>query len=135
MPVLISMCIPINVNSIIYLFKFCHVNVNNKDSAAHCDILHSWVHMKCNKFNYIDYKCPHGSNDLSDSLSCCSNIFPFETQTNIDFIFSITTTNSLSLDTNSDNDKESLLSLKPPSGLALLYNQLNNTFPEKKQWP
>ena len=51
----------------------------------------------------------------------------------IDFIFSITTTNSLSLDTNSDNDKESLLSLKPPSGLALLYNQLNNTFPEKKQ--
>ena len=89
--------------------------------------------MKCNKFNYIDYKCPHGSNDLSDSLSCCSNIFPFETQTNIDFIFSITTTNSLSLDTNSDNDKESLLSLKPPSGLALLYNQLNNTFPEKKQ--
>ena len=51
----------------------------------------------------------------------------------IDFIFSITTTNSLSLDTNSDNDKESFLSLKPPSGLALLYNQLNNTFPEKKQ--
>ena len=38
---------------------------------------------------------------------------------------------TFSQSTNSDNDKESLLSLKPPSNLALLYNQFNNTSPEK----
>lgn len=37
---------------------------------------------------------------------------------------------SLSQATNSDNDEESSLSLKPPSHLALLYNQLNNTSSE-----
>ena len=32
------MCIPINVNNIVYPCKSCHVNVNNKDSAAQCGI-------------------------------------------------------------------------------------------------
>ena len=32
---------------------------------------------------------------------------------------------------NSDNNEESLLLLKPPSDLALLYNQFNNTSSEK----
>ena len=59
--------------------------------------------------------------------------FLLATQTNKDFISSITTANFFSQGTNSDNDEESLLSLKPPSDLALLYNQFNNTSPEKKQ--
>ena len=42
---------------------------------------------------------------------------------------------SFSQGTNSDNDKESLLSLKPPSDLALLYNQFNNISPEKNSDP
>ena len=63
------------------------------------------------------------------------NIFPFGTQTNKDFISSITTTNSFSQGTNSDNDKESFLSLKPPYDLALLYNSFNNTSPEKNNDP
>ena len=45
------------------------------------------------------------------------------------------TANSFSQGANSDNDKESLLSLKPPSDLALLYNQFNNTSPEKNNDP
>ena len=60
-------------------------------------------------------------------------IFLLATQTNKDLISSITTASSFSQGTNSDNDKESLLSLKPPSDLALLYNQFNNTSPENKQ--
>ena len=88
-------------------------------------------HMKCNNLNHIDYKYLQGSNDPWYCLSCCSNIFPFGKQTNKDFISSITTTNSFSQSTNSDNDKESLLSMKPPSDLGLLYNQFNNTSPEK----
>ena len=66
------------------------------------------------------------------TLSCCSNIFPFGTLRNRDFVPSIT--NYLSQQgTKNDNDNESLLSLKTPSDLALLYNQFNNTSPEKKQ--
>ena len=42
------MCISKNVNNIVYPCKICNVNVNNKDSAARCDICQSWVHAKCN---------------------------------------------------------------------------------------
>ena len=91
--------------------------------------------MKCNNLNHIDYKYLQGSNYPWYCLSCCSKIFPFGTQTNKDFISSITITNSFSQSTNSDNDKESLLSLKPPSDLALLCNQFNNTSREKNSDP
>ena len=86
--------------------------------------------MKCSKLNHIDFKYLEGSNDPWYCFSCCSNIFPFQTQTNKDFISSIT--NSFSQGTNSDIDEENLLSLKP---LALLYNQFNNTSPEKNNDP
>ena len=89
------MCISRKVNNIVYPCEICHVNVNNKDSAAQCDICQSWFHMKCNKLNHIDYKCHQGSNEPWYCLSCCSNIFPFGTLTNKDSIPSIT--NSLSL--------------------------------------
>ena len=118
---------------VVYPCKICHVSVNNKDAAAQCDICQSWVHMKCNKLNQIDYKYLQDANDRWFCLSCCRNIFPFGTQT--DFISSITTTNSFSLGINSDNDKESLLSLKPPSDLTVLYNQFNSTSPEKNNDP
>ena len=63
------------------------------------------------------------------TLSCCSKIFPFGTLSNKDFISSLT--NSFSQGTNSDNVSESLLSQNPPFHLAFLYNQFNNTSPEK----
>ena len=128
------MCIPIDVNNIVYLCKMCHVNVGDIESAAQCDICRPWVHTKCNKLNHIDYKYLQGSNDPWYCLSCCSNIFPFGTQ---DFISSITTTNSFSQcikKESFDNDKESLHSLKSPI-LTLLYNQFNNTSPEKNSDP
>ena len=40
-------------------------------------------------------------------------------------------TNFLSKGINNDNDKESLLSLKPPPDFTLLFIQFNNTSPEK----
>ena len=84
--------------------------------------------------NHVDYKYLQGSNEPWYYISCCSNIFPFGTLTNRDFIPSIT--NSLSQQrTKNENDNESLLSLKPLSDLALLYNQFNNTSPEKNDDP
>ena len=40
------MCISKNANNIVYPSKICHVNVNNKDSAAQREICQSWVHIK-----------------------------------------------------------------------------------------
>ena len=92
--------------------------------------------MKCNKLNHIDYyKHLLSSNDPWYCFSCCSKIFPFGTLRNKDFISSITATNSFSQGTNSDKDKESLPSLKPPSDLVVLYNQFSNTSPEKNNDP
>ena len=126
------MCISNNVNNIVYPCKICHIIVNNKDSAAQCDIYQSWVHIKCNKLNHIDYKYLKGSSEPWYCLSCCSKIFPFGTLTNKDFIPS-TVTNSLTQQgTKSD---ESLLSLKPPANLALLDNQFNNTSADIVQTP
>ena len=90
MSVLTLMCISENVNNIVYRCKICHVDVNNKDSAAQCDICQSWVDIKCNKLDHIDNKYLQGSNE---PWYC--------------------------------------LSLKPPFDLALLYNQIKNTSPEK----
>ena len=129
------MCISRYVNNIVYPCKICHVNFNNKDSGAQCDICESWVHVKCNKLNHIDCKYLQGSNEPRYCLSCCSNILPFGTLTNKDFIPSITNSTLSQQGTKNDNDNESLLSLKPPSGLALLYNQFNNTFLEKNNDP
>ena len=133
---LILTCIFINVNNTVYPCKIFHVNVSNKDSAAQCDICQSWVHVNCNKLNHIDCKYLQGSNDPWYCLSCSSKFFPFGTLTNKDFISSIIkATNFFSQGTNSDKYKESLLSLKPPSDLAHLYNQFNNTSPEKNNDP
>ena len=94
--------------------------------------------------NQIDYKYLQGSNVPWYGLSCCSKIFPFGSLTNKEFIpskitnsFSLSLSLSLSLSqgTKSGNDNESLLSLKPPSDLALLYNHLNNTSAEKNNDP
>ena len=126
MSVLTLMCIPKNVNNIVYPSKIYHLNVNNKDSAAQCDICDI-----CNKLNHIDCKYLQGSNEPWYCISCCSRMFPFGTLTKKNFISSIT--NSFSQQgTKSD---ESLLLLKPHSDLALLYNQFNNTSPEKDNDP
>ena len=116
-----------NVNNMICLCKIFHVNLNNKDSAAECYICQIWVHMKCNTLNHIDYKHLQGSNDPWYCFSCCNERFPFGILTNKYFISS---TSNSPQGTNSDNDNESLFSLKLPSDLALLYNQFKNNSPE-----
>ena len=86
--------------------------------------------------NLIDCKYLQSSNDPWHCLSCCNNIFPFATQIKTSIhLFPHQTTNSFSQSANSGNDKESLLSLKSPSDLALLYNQFNNTSPAKNSDP
>ena len=72
---------------------------------------------------------------IDGTVSLVAETFFLLEHKQIDLISSITTTNSFSRGTNSDNDKESLLSLKPPSDLTVLYNQFNSTSPEKNNDP
>ena len=50
------MYISVNVNDIVYSCKVSYGNVNNNGSAARCDICQSWIHVKFDKINHIDYK-------------------------------------------------------------------------------
>ena len=122
------MCISKNINNIVYPYKICHVNVNNRDSAAQCDICQSWVHIKYNKLNHIDYKYLEGSNEPWYCLSCCSKIFSFGTLTNKDFIPSIS---------NSLNNEPRVMKVCFHYNLPLiwlLYIQFSNLL-QKKLWP
>ena len=35
----------------------CATVVKDNDTAIFCDSCNSWTHIKCNKLNYVDYKC------------------------------------------------------------------------------
>ena len=102
--------------------KICKNNVTNSDQAIQCDLCDSWVHIKCNDLNYIDYKFLQNSNDPWFCISCCSEIFPFSTVKNKNFISNFYDSNK------SKNivDKDSSLLLKPSEHLKQLINQFNN---------
>ena len=57
--------------------KICENNVTNSDKAIQCALCDSWVHIKCNDLNYIDYKHLQNSSDPWFCISCCSEIFLF----------------------------------------------------------
>ena len=38
-------------------------NITNSDPAIPCDLCASWLHIKCNDLNHIDYKFLKNAND------------------------------------------------------------------------
>ena len=62
--------------------KICENNVTNCDQAIQCDLCDSWVHIKCNDLNYIDYKFLPNSNDSLFFISCSSEILSFNSVKN-----------------------------------------------------
>ena len=102
--------------------KICKNNVTNSDQAIQCDLCDSWVHIKCNDLNFIDYKFLQNSNDPWFCISCCSEIFPFSTVKNKNFISNFYDSNKA----NNIVDKDSSLLLKPSEHLKHLVNQFNN---------
>ena len=43
--------------------KICENNVTNYDQAIQCDFCETWVHIKGNDLNYINYNFLPNSND------------------------------------------------------------------------
>ena len=87
----------------------CKNNVTNSDQAIQCDLSDSWAYMKCNDLNFIDYKFLQNSNDPWFCISCCSEISPFSTVKNKNFISNFYDSNKA----NNIVDKDSSLLLKP----------------------
>ena len=98
--------------------KICENNVTYCNEAMQCDLCDSWVHIKCNDLNYIDYKFLQNSNDPWFCISRCSEIFPFNTVKNKNSNFYDNNSKPKNID-----DKSSLLLLKPSEHLKHLVNQ------------
>ena len=45
--------------------------ITNSDQAIQCDLCDSWVHIKCNDLNFMDYKFLQNSNDPWICISIC----------------------------------------------------------------
>ena len=73
--------------------------------------------------NYIDYKFLQNSNDPWFCISCCSEMFPFNTVKNKNFISNFYDSNSKSKNI---EDKNSSLLPKPSEHLKHLVNHFNN---------
>ena len=103
--------------------KICKYKVTNSDQAISCDLCASWVDIKCNELNQIDYKFLHNPNDPWFCISCCSDIFPFDTVKNRNFISNFYDSNNKSKNT---DEKHSSLLLKLLESLKHLINQFHN---------
>ena len=109
--------------------KICENIVTNENNVTNCDqaiqshLCDSWVHIKWNDLNYIDYKFLKNSDDPWFCISCYSKIFPFNTVKNKNFIFNFYDSNNKSKKTD-DKDRSSLL--KHSEHLKYLVNQFSN---------
>ena len=92
----------------------------------------TWVHIKCNHLNYIDYKYLQGCNEPWYCLSCTTMLFPFGNLNNQKFLGFVNNNND---NNNESKNSNSSLILKPPPDLALLFNQFNNAIPENNNDP
>ena len=45
-----------NINHPKFPCRICAKNVHGKDKAVQCDLCELWIHIKCNKLNYLDYR-------------------------------------------------------------------------------
>ena len=79
------------------------------------------------------YKYLQGCNESWYSLSCTSTLFPFGNLSYHNFLNLIGNNNTIT--SRETKNLNSLLLLKPPTDLALLFNQFNNAIPENGSDP
>ena len=117
----------------IFRCKLCPKNVTDNDNAILCDLCQTWIHIKCNHLNYMDYKYLQGCNEPWYCLSCSNTLFPFGNLNNQNFLNFIA--NNDIITTSKTNNLNSSLLLKPPPDLNLLFDQFNNAIPKNHSDP
>ena len=113
-------------------FRIRAKSVHDKDKAVQCDLCELWIHIKCNKLNYLDYRYLQNCDESWYCIECCSTIFPFNSlSSNKKFLACCTNTDSNIIQWKDlENDHASSLSLKLSSNLELLVNHFSNATPE-----
>ena len=115
-----------NINYPKFPCRICAKNVHGKDKAVECDLCELWIHIKCNKCNYLEYRYVQNCDkswycidcSAQNFLACCTN-----------------TDNNITHWRDLEHDNDSSLSLKPFWNLELLVNQFNNATPENSNDP
>ena len=84
-----------NINHPKFPCRICAKNVHGKDKAVQCDLCEIWIHIKCNKFNYLDYMYLQNCDESWYYIDYCSTIFPFNSLSdNKNFLFCFTNTDN-----------------------------------------
>ena len=128
-----------NINHPKFPCRICAKNVHDKDKIVQCGLCEPWIHINCNKLNYLDHRYLQNYDESWCCIECCSTIFPFNSlSSNKNFLACCTKTDSDSNITqwkDLENNHNSSLSLKPSLNLELLINQFNNATPENSNDP
>ena len=121
-----------NINHPKFPCKICAKNVHDKDKAVQCDLCELWIHIKCNKLNYLDYSYLQNCDESWYCIDCCSTIFPFYSLSSKKNLLACCTNTDSNITQGKDleNDHDSSLLLKLSSNLELVVNQFNNVTPE-----
>ena len=116
--------------------RICAKNVQGKDKAVQCDLLELWIHIKCNKLNYLDYRYLQNCDESWYCTDCNSTVFSFKSlSSNKNFLACCTNTdNNIIQWRDLEHNHDSSLSLKS-SNLELLVNQFSNAIPENSNDP
>ena len=106
--------------------KICAKNIHGKDKPVQHHLCDFWIHIKCNKLNYLDYRHLQNCGESWYCKECCNTIFPFNSlSSNKNFLTCCADTDS---DSNITQWKD--LDLHPSSNLELLVNQFKYATPE-----
>ena len=57
--------------------RICAKNVHDKDKDLQYDLCELWIHINCNKLNYLDYRYLQKCDESWYCIDSCSSIFPF----------------------------------------------------------
>ena len=99
--------------------KLCPKNVTDNDNAILCNLCQTWVHIKCNHLNYMDYKYLQGCNEPWYCLSCSNTLFPFGNLNNRNSLNFIG--NNDTITSSETNNSNSSLLLKVHPDLTLVH--------------
>ena len=106
----------------IFPCKLCPKNVTDNDNGILCDLYQTWVHIKCNHLNYMDYIyiCVYiyiyiyihiyiqSCNEPWYCLSCSNTLFPFGNLNNHNFLNFIGNNNNTIITSSEKKSKQSL---------------------------
>ena len=59
-----------NIHHPKFLCRIYAKNVEDKDKAVQCDLCELWIHIKCSKLNYLNYRYVQNCDESWYSLDC-----------------------------------------------------------------